>query len=70
MRSPGARRSSRTTWPSLLAEHPDAVAVFGTLMESSTGVGHDVEAIGEVVAATGALWVVDAHQRRRRHAHA
>ena len=34
----------------LLAEHPDAVAVFGTLMESSTGVGHDVQAIGEVVA--------------------
>ena len=43
----------------LLAEHPDAVAVFGTLMESSTGVGHDVQAIGEVVAASNALWVVD-----------
>jgi aspartate aminotransferase-like enzyme len=43
----------------LLAEHPDAVAVFGTLMESSTGVGHDIEAIGRVVAATPALWVVD-----------
>ncbi len=34
----------------LLAEHPDAVAVFGTLMESSTGVGHDVQAIGRVDA--------------------
>src|SRR5262249_39399289 len=34
----------------LLAEHKDAVAVFGTLMESSTGVGHDVQALGEVVA--------------------
>ncbi len=44
----------------LLAEHPDAVAVFGTLMESSTGVGHDVETIGRVVAASNALWVVDA----------
>ena len=42
-----------------LSEHPNAVAVFGTLMESSTGVGHDVEAIGRVVAATNALWVVD-----------
>jgi aspartate aminotransferase-like enzyme len=44
----------------VLADHPDAVAVFGTLMESSTGVGHDVRAIGEVVAASDALWVVDA----------
>ncbi len=44
----------------LLAAHPDAVAVFGTLMESSTGVGHDVRAIGEVVADSNALWVVDA----------
>jgi serine---pyruvate transaminase len=44
----------------LLADHPDAVAVFGTLMESSTGVGHDVRAIGEVVAPSGVLWVVDA----------
>jgi aspartate aminotransferase-like enzyme len=44
----------------LLAEHPDAIAVFGTLMESSTGVGHDVQTIGEVVAASDALWVVDA----------
>jgi aspartate aminotransferase-like enzyme len=44
----------------LLAEHPDAMAVFGTLMESSTGVGHDMQAIGEVVARFDALWVVDA----------
>ncbi len=44
----------------LLAEHPDAAAVFGTLMESSTGVGHDVESIGRVVADSNALWVVDA----------
>ena len=44
----------------LLAEHDDAVAVFGTLMESSTGVGHDVQAIGQVVAQSKALWVVDA----------
>jgi aspartate aminotransferase-like enzyme len=43
-----------------LAAHPAAAAVFGTLMESSTGVGHDVEAIGRVVADSRALWVVDA----------
>jgi len=44
----------------LLARHPDAAAVFGTLMESSTGVGHDVQAIAQVVAPTKALFVVDA----------
>ncbi len=44
----------------LLADHPDAVAVFGTLMESSTGVGHDVEAIGQIVSRSSAVWVVDA----------
>lgn len=43
----------------LLAKHPDAVAVFGTLMESSTGVAHDVEAIAEVVRNSKALYVVD-----------
>lgn len=43
----------------LLEKHPDTVAVFGTLMESSTGVGHDVQAIAQVVAPTGALYVVD-----------
>ncbi len=34
--------------------------MFGTLMESSTGVGHDIESIGRVVADSSALWVVDA----------
>ena len=42
-----------------LAEHPDAVAVFGTLSETSTGTGHPVEAIGRVVAGTSAIFVVD-----------
>jgi len=42
-----------------LREHPDAVAVFGTLMESSTGTGHDIEALGRVVASSNALFVVD-----------
>jgi serine---pyruvate transaminase len=44
----------------LLQQHPDAAAVYGTLMESSTGVGHDIEAIGRVVGPTKALFVVDA----------
>ncbi len=43
----------------LLAEHPDTVAVFGTLLETSTGMGHDIEAIGRVVGQTPALLVVD-----------
>jgi aspartate aminotransferase-like enzyme len=44
---------------SALREHPDAVAVFGTLMESSTGTGHDIEAIGRIVGPSNALFVVD-----------
>ncbi len=44
----------------LLEEHPDAVAVFGTLQETSTGVAHDIEAIGRVVAPHQALFIVDA----------
>jgi serine---pyruvate transaminase len=44
----------------LLRQHPDAAAVYATLSESSTGVGHDIEAIGRVVAGTKALLVVDA----------
>jgi len=43
----------------LLEQHPDAVAVFTTLMETSTGVGHDIEAIGRVVGPSKALLVVD-----------
>jgi aspartate aminotransferase-like enzyme len=42
-----------------LAKHPDAKAVFATLSETSTGVGHDVEAFGKLVAKTPALLVVD-----------
>ena len=43
----------------LLEQHPDAVAVFATLLETSTGVGHDIEAIGRVVRNSPALLVVD-----------
>ncbi|MSR54614.1 MAG: alanine--glyoxylate aminotransferase family protein [Gemmataceae bacterium] len=42
-----------------LANNPDTVAVFATLSETSTGVGHDVEAFGKIVAKTSALLVVD-----------
>ncbi len=43
----------------LLEQHPDTTAVFATLLETSTGVGHDLEAIGRVVAPRKALLVVD-----------
>ncbi|MCE9532761.1 MAG: alanine--glyoxylate aminotransferase family protein [Planctomycetes bacterium] len=42
-----------------LAKHPDTVAVFGTLSETSTGVGHDVATFGKIVAKTPALLVID-----------
>ena len=42
-----------------LRQHPDTVAVLGTLSETSTGTGHPVEAIGRVVAETPALFAVD-----------
>jgi aspartate aminotransferase-like enzyme len=43
----------------LLAQHPDAVAVYTTLLETSTGVVHDIAGIGRVVGPTKALLVVD-----------
>jgi aspartate aminotransferase-like enzyme len=43
-----------------LGKHPDAVAVFATLSETSTGVGHDIAAFGRSIAKTSALLVVDA----------
>ena len=42
-----------------LKQHPDTVAVMGTLSETSTGTGHPVEAIGKIVAATDAVYAVD-----------
>lgn len=42
-----------------LKEHPDAGAVFCTLSETSTGVGHDVEAFAKLTATTPAVLVVD-----------
>jgi serine---pyruvate transaminase len=43
----------------LLEQHPDTAAVFATLLETSTGVGHNIEAIGRAVRASKALFVVD-----------
>jgi serine---pyruvate transaminase len=49
----------------LVCRHSDASAVFGTLMESSTGVAHDIEAIGAAIRSSAAgrdrvpLWIVD-----------
>ncbi|MBI3465773.1 MAG: alanine--glyoxylate aminotransferase family protein, partial [Planctomycetes bacterium] len=43
-----------------LKSHPDTVAVFTTLCETSSGAGHDIEAFGKVVAKTPALFAVDA----------
>ena len=43
-----------------LKENPDAKGVFFQASETSTGVAHDVQAIGELVKATPALCIVDA----------
>jgi aspartate aminotransferase-like enzyme len=43
-----------------LAERPDVRLVFATLSETSTGIVHDVQALGEVARAHDALLVVDA----------
>jgi aspartate aminotransferase-like enzyme len=43
-----------------LTDHGDAQAVFCSMCETSTGVAHDVAAFGRLVAATPALFIVDA----------
>lgn len=42
-----------------LQQHRDAVAVFTTLCETSTGVGHDIAAFGQLVRHSPAVLVVD-----------
>ncbi len=42
-----------------LGANPDTKVVFTTLSETSTGVGHDLEAFGKVVAKSDALLAVD-----------
>ena len=43
-----------------IADNPDVQGVFIQATESSTGISHDVEAIGKLVARTDAILVVDA----------
>jgi aspartate aminotransferase-like enzyme len=43
-----------------LAANPDTKGVFVQASETSTGVAHDVRAMGEAVKKTGAIFVVDA----------
>jgi len=43
-----------------LAAHPDARGVFVQASETSTGVQHNVEAMGKAIAKTEAIFVVDA----------
>lgn len=43
-----------------LKENPDVKAVYTTLTETSTAVVNDIEKIGQIVATTGAILVIDA----------
>jgi aspartate aminotransferase-like enzyme len=43
----------------VLREHPDVVAVYAQLSETSTGVEHDLAAIGQAIRRTPSLFVVD-----------
>src|SRR5262249_30339302 len=43
-----------------LADHPDAVAVSAVHSETSTGVKHDLAAMGAMIAKTNAVFIVDA----------
>lgn len=42
-----------------LKDHPEAKAVFTQLSETSTGCVYDIKALGEIVAGTPAVFVVD-----------
>ncbi len=44
----------------MLRRHPDVQGVLVQATESSTGISHDVQAMGRMVAATDAIFVVDA----------
>ena len=56
---PWGEAAASSDLAALLKQHPDCAAVFTTLMESSTGVAHDIRALGEVTKSTDALFVVD-----------
>ena len=56
---PWGERFDPTEVKRLLGVNADIIAVYGTLCETSTGVGHDIEGIGHVVRETNAIFVVD-----------
>ncbi len=43
-----------------LKDNPDVTGVFVQASETSTGVAHDVEAMGKIIAKTDAIFVIDA----------
>ena len=43
-----------------LKENPDVKGVFVQASETSTGVAHDIESMGKIVAKTDALFIIDA----------
>jgi aspartate aminotransferase-like enzyme len=60
LEAPYGRAVSADAVANALAAHPAARGVFVQASETSTGVAHDVCAMGEAVKRTGALFVVDA----------
>jgi aspartate aminotransferase-like enzyme len=53
-------RAEPATIEQALADNPDAKAVYVQFSETSTGVVNDIKSIGEIVARTPAILVVDA----------
>jgi len=60
LEAPYGQAVSPETVAQALAANPDTKGVFVQASETSTGVVHDVRAMGEAVKKTGAIFVVDA----------
>jgi len=60
LEAPYGKAVSPETVAQALAANPDTKGVFVQASETSTGVVHDVRAMGEAVKKTGAIFVVDA----------
>ena len=60
LEAPYGKAVSPETVAQALAANPDTKGVFVQASENSTGVVHDVRAMGEAVKKTGAIFVVDA----------
>lgn len=56
---PWGERFEPTEITNYLMRYPEIRAVYGTLCETSTGVGQDIEGIARVVRETDALFIVD-----------